>query len=337
MIIQNLITLEILVNIDKSIRINCKIKYFYVNINYILNESSEIRLNQYFAFYLTKLFENYESYESFYNELINSLFNKKVGRLRLLYKILKYIIRKTNKNCYIVFDNIYNDEVFEELYKISKNLNKKLKINMEGKFNFCFFVQLNKNTFHFIDDDNKDIHFKFINNDNSIRHKEYINLLESKNYKENYLNEIKNNFYEKMNEKSNVEQLNILIKIKYLPVVINYILLEEVKLILRQFLDFFHITCSNEGSISIKKIDFKNEIIKNFLNKKFYSFIYHIINENKLSILDDLINTTFEGIILEKQIILGLILTMGFKDLKIRYIMQIIYQKIIIYLKMMKK
>ena len=162
------LTLNTLMTIDRFIEDKCPYKYFYVNTKFILNETSKIKIKKYIAYYLTKLFDDFHSYEIFFNNLIQSLPNKELDRLRLIYKIMKFIIKNTNNNCYFIFDNIYLDKTLFDVNKICKKLNDKSNLG-KNNFVFCFFVQLNTNTLKFLDDEIEEYNFKFINNDNSIR------------------------------------------------------------------------------------------------------------------------------------------------------------------------
>ena len=130
-----------------------------------------------------------------------------------------------------------------------------------------------------------------------------------------------------MKDKNNIDKLIILLKTKYISLINKFISYEEVEEVLEKFIDFFHIKCSNKGYLLIKKIEFKNEIIKNYFNKQFSHILCNIINTNDLKIFNDLINKSIEGILLEKQIILALIATMSFKKLKIDKIIYYGYDK----------
>ena len=313
------LTTEILIKIDSEKIKNESIKYLYINTNLIMYEKSKLILEKYLAFYIAKLFSNYEEFENFYKNLIAKISKKKYSRERILYKIIKYIIKNYNNSfnkCYFLFDNIYNCELCFNIENNFKNLNKKL---VNEKFIFCFFVQLNYCNLFLLKNNNAYYNFTFINNDIRINPDEYINNLD-RDYWHNYniINEVMSNFESKIKNKNNIERLSLLLKIKYIPYLLRNSKNEnDIFEILSEFLEYFHLTCLNYNGISIQKIEFKNSEVKKFFNEKFNSMICDIVVSDNLKIIDNLINKSVEGILLEKQIILCLIASMSFKKLKI--------------------
>jgi hypothetical protein len=316
------LTFEILRVMDLFIIENNPKKICYINIDYILIESSKIKLEKYLAFYLSKLFSDYNTFESFYNKLKEKVYKKKCSRIRLIYKIVKYIIKNYNNltdNLFIIFDNIYTKKIFYELDDTFKKLEEKLK---PKNIFFCFCVGLNKNNLDYLKinkiNDNE-YNFKFINNDNRIRPDEYRQTSDNDCFfKTNTIESMKKDIELILKNKNKIEILNLLLRIKYIPVLLRkYSDYKDIEIILENFIQYFHLTCSSSKGITIKKIEFKNDIIKEYFNEKFNSIICDIVNSNDMKIFEHLINSCVEGVLLEKQIILNLISSIIFKKLKI--------------------
>ena len=313
------LTMELLVKIDKEKFINKKIKFLYVNTSIVFNENSKLIVEKFLAYYIAKLFSNYEEFEKFYGNLIAKISKKKYNRERMLYKIVKYIIKNYESSfdkLYFIFDNIYDYHMCLNMETTYKNLNK--KIQKENIF-FAFFVQLNYKNLELLTNNKENSKFIFINNDIRINPEEYINNLDKDFWHRlDSFDDIKTSFESIISKKNNIDVLSLLLKIKYIPHLLRCSTNEKyINEILSNFLEYFHLTCANNNGIQIQKIQFKNERVKKFFNEKFNSMICDIVVSDDLKMIDYLINKSVEGILLEKQIILCLISSMIFKKLKI--------------------
>ena len=315
------LTLEILYKIDLNLSANTKDKMFYINVYFIYNQPSKALLEKYLAYNLTKLFDNFNDYEKFYNEFskkISKKWKKNNTRERLIYKIAKFIIKNYHgcDSLYIFFDNIYNEDIFLKIAEINKKLEEKQ--NSLKKIYFCNFVELEIWNLKFINTANKDYNFEFINNDNSIRPDEYIRTRNGDYfYKLNTIDNLKYFLDNKFKNKNSFEILSTLLRMKYLPFLLHdYPEDDNIPKILKEFFDYFHVTCTEEN-LKIRSIEFKNDIIKNYFNERFKSLICDIVSKNELKIFDSIINSSVEGVLLERQIILNLIASMSFNKLKI--------------------
>ena len=314
------LTLETLKMIDSLIaRSNNNNQILYLNIYNILNENSKDIFIQYLAFYVSKLFVNYEEFEEFFPKLNEKITKKNYPRKRIIYKVIKYIIKNykiDNKKLHFILDNFYNYEICNEMNEMFKKLEEKIKTT---NIFYLFFVQLNTKNLKLLKKNDKDMKFRFINNDNSIRPDEYVRTLDGDiSFKLNLIDSMENDLKSKFNKKNKFQILTTLLRLKYIPLLLkSYSNYEDVEIILKEFLEYFHISCSSHKTIKITKIEFKNEIIKEFFNDKFNSTLCDIVISNELGIFDHLINNCVEGVLLEKQIILNLIASMLFKKLKI--------------------
>ena len=314
------LTLETLNIMDSFIARSDNInQILYLNIYNILNENSKDIFIQSLAFYVSKLFVKYEEFEEFFLKLQEKITKKNYTRKRVIYKVIKYIIKNykiSNKKLYVILDNFYDYELCKEINDIIKKLEEKIKI--ENIF-YLFFVQLNTTNLDLLKKNDKKMKFRFINNDNSIRPDEYVRTLDGDySFKLSLINSMENDLKLKFEKKNKFEILTTLLRIKYIPLLLkSYSNYGDIEIILKEFLKYFHISCSSHNAIKITRIEFKNEIIKEFFNSKFNSTICDIVVSNEFEIFDHLINNCVEGVLLEKQIILNLIASMLFKKLKI--------------------
>ena len=314
------LTLETLKMIDSFIaKSDNNNQILYLNIDNILNETSKDIFIESLAFYISKLFLKYEKFEEFFQLLKEKITKKNYTRKRIIYKIIKFIIEKYkigNKKLYFILDNFYNYELCKEINEVIKKLDEKVKTE---NIYYLFFVQLNNTNLDLLKKNDKDMKFRFINNDNSIRPDEYIRTLDGDySFRLNLIDSMENDLKTKSEKKNKFQILSLLLRIKYIPILLkSYSDYEDIEIILKEFLKYFHISCSSEKTIKITKIEFKNEIIKEFFNGKFNSTICDIVVSNEFEIFDHLINNCVEGVLLEKQIILNLIASMLFKTLKI--------------------
>ena len=274
-------------------------KYFYINIDIIGNSNSNNFRKKFIIYYLGNLFNYSEEFKIFYDK-ISYLFSDNLNYSDLLFEIIEKFVefikeKKLNNNFYFFFDNIYNKDTFNIL------IQKKKKFENEKNIHFYFFVQLNRSTVDFLFTHG----FTFINIENNIRPLisiEYLN--KNNNNNNNYLKKIKSDFNNIISQYNDLEIFILVLKAKYIFLTNNYQSKEDIKNFLINFSDFFNIYCKNEKeNIIIQKIDFINEIVKEFFIINFNANLCNFINNNNLGVFDDIINSAVEGILLEKDII----------------------------------
>jgi len=135
------LTLETLKIMDSFIARSDNIsQILYLNIYNILNENSKDIFIQSLAFYVSKLFVKYEEFEEFFLKLQEKITKKNYTRKRVIYKVIKYIIKNykiSNKKLYVILDNFYNYELCKEINDIIKKLEEKNKNRKYFLFIFC--------------------------------------------------------------------------------------------------------------------------------------------------------------------------------------------------------
>ena len=314
------LTLKILEYFHSQQILKCeKEKYFYLNINRIKRSSNEL-LNVIIIYYLGNLFNDSKLFKAFYDKISN-LFLNKIIYYDLLNDIIEEFIkfvkeRNLKKKYYILFDNIYDKKTFEILNKIKEKFQNRSNNNLI----FYLFVQLNNETVDFLSSNE----FTFINNNNDIRPRDYIDsfINEDFNYEKLYVERIIKKLDNSVSKYDNLDKFILILKAKYITISeVNPLFNEKLKCLLENFSDFFHITCKHLGNcIFIDKIDFINDIVREIINDKFNSILCGYINKNELGIFDAIINSSVEGIFLEKHIILELISSLFIKKFKINRI-----------------
>ena len=316
-------------NIGMTIRILTKFymskksglnNYFYINTYYIKNIVSILAKKKYFAYYLQYLFGNSVSFKNFYKKITPLIADINKNYYNLIFEIIEEfqkLIKEDLKNkYYFILDNIYTRNEFLKLKKKYEELTDKINKNSY----FYFFVQLNDDTAEFLDKYNNNI-FYFINNENSIRPKEYIDSLFDENYENNYLFNLNKNIDQKLSEYKGIDKFIKILKAKYLSKTKEYKTRKEIIEIYKIFSDFFTIYCINKSNnIIIENIEFINNKVRDFFNDYYNSIICDYISQNSLGIFDNIINTSIEGILLEKQIIFNLISTLFLRKIKIERI-----------------
>ena len=293
---------------DKALNGNTK-NHIYININYIKNISSKLDKKNYFAYYSSYLFSDSQKYKNFYKN-ISSLFCEK-SYDDLIFDLISEFqnFAEDDEKYYFILDNIYSKVIFDDLIIKYEEKISKIKKN----FYVLFFIQLNDNTAEFL---NSNLRFIFINNDNRIRPQGYIDSLFVPNYEKNYLVSIEKKFNDVLSKYENLDKFILILKAKYLSLTVKYKSIKEIILILQDFYEFFHISCLNKHKkIIIESIEFKNDKIKEFFNNKFNSLLCQYINKNEYGIFNEIINSSIEGILHEKQIILNLISQLFIKKL----------------------
>ena len=302
---------------------NEKRNYLYINVDLIKDKCNKISKKKYFAYYLSKLFQDSTSYKTFFQKITPLILDNNKSFVKLIYEIiLEFKNYNNNKeNYYFLLDNIYSKVIFNELKNEYEDETYYELSNIKN-FYFYYFVELNNSTADYLY--NSQIVFRFINNDNYSRPQEYIDSLNDPNHENNYLTQIKNNFNEILSKYNNLDKIILVLKIKYLSFLNDFKSETEIINIIKEFSDFFHINCINRNRIKrieIDTIEFNTNKILDFFNNKFDSMICDYINKNETGIFNVLIKEkTIEGILLEKQIILKLIANLFIKKLDIERI-----------------
>ena len=301
-----------------------KRNYFYINVNFI-KDRSKITKKKYFAYYLSKLFQDSNSYKTFFKKISPLISDNNNNYAKIIYEIIKEFQKYTidNEQYYFIFDNIYSKVIFEDLkYEYENDYKSYRELSKNKNLFFYYFIQLNKYTADYLD--YPEICFRFINNDNSYRPVDYIESFNDQNYKNNYLIHIKNNYNEIMSKYENKDKFMLLLTIKYISSIQNYKSRKEKINIIKEFSDFLHIHCINRNNIKIidiKNIKFNTKVIRDFFNTQFDSMLCDYINKNEYDIFNEIINNrSVEGILFEKQVILGLIANSFAKEMKIEKI-----------------
>ena len=295
--------------------------YFYININYIKNIASILPKKKYFAYYLQYLFKDSKSFINFYKKIAPLIADRNKNFYDLIFDIIEEFQKLTKTDLkskyYFIFDNIYTENTFLKLKE--KYENKEFTDKINKNFYFYFFVQLNGDTAQLLEKNENN--FYFINNKNSIRPKDYIDSLFDENYEKNYFSNLKINFDKILSKYEGIDKFTKILKAKYLSKTKEYKTQKEIVEILKIFSEFFTIYCKNKsGNIIIENIEFINNKVKNFFNDQYNSILCEYINRNNLGIFDNIINTSIEGILLEKQIIFYLISTLFLRKIKIERI-----------------
>jgi len=285
-----------------SSKINGSTKYLYLNINYIKSLFSTSMKKQYFVYYLSNLFNDSKSFKKFYQKISPLLLKANKEYYNLIFEIILEFQKYTDpkKRYYFLFDNIYSRDTFIEL----ENKFKDKKDILNKNLRFYFFVQLNNKTVDFIDNN----HFYFINSECPVRPKSYIDSLFDENYDKNYLTRIKKIFDDKMSYYKDIDKFIMILKAKYLSLTKEEKTKNEIKELFKIFDEFFQMSCINKSNkIIINNIEFIDNTVRDFFNDQFNSILCEYINKNELNIFESIINSSIEGILLEKQIILQLI------------------------------
>ena len=286
-------------------------KYFYMNIERILNIYSKDYLKLTLIYYLGNLFNDSTTFKKFVVK-ISYLFKTELRDFTLLFKIIEKFIEfikeeKIEDNFYFIFDNIYIKYSFNELKKI------KTKYKHEANIHFYFFVQLNSDTVDFLFVDG----FNFINDENKVKpiksRSDLDNIMRIQQLKnlENYYNAVVSRY-------TDLDKFILLLKIKYISLTESCPSKEDIKNILEHFSDYFKIYCKNvRDNIIVERIDFINDVVRDFFTSTYNANLCNFLHKNDLGIFNEIINNAVEGILLEKDIIFQLISSLFLKKLKI--------------------
>lgn len=265
------------------------IKYFYLNIDYLINESSIKNIRKYIFFYLSTLFftNEYKEYIEFIEKEVLSIINYK-GKT-LIIKLLE-ILQKNIKNMELYIDNIKTKMEFDIIDDFIKTYDANINI----------FIQINNNTLPTL----CNINFKLITyepdsfsiSDDMEYHLplklDAISLTVIKNTYSEQLKSYFSNF--------DYEDYRFLLKIKLFLNSTNFDLIELKKY--ASFLDFLLIKIHNKR---VNKINFRNNMIKEIFDDLYEGYITKMKNINS-NIFSE-ISKSEEGIYFEKQIIFDLI------------------------------
>ena len=264
----------------------CKMKYFYLNMNIWKSINSKRKLKKYIAFSLTNCFDK-DGFEKF-----NIFFSNIREDLDSITDILRNIFNELEKlkNVIIIIEDFdfINLKLFNEGYDKYKKL----------KFLFIYDIskEINKHFFTKYIYDIIDVTFcyRFLNLDdqNDIN---WLNFTSSKNDYESLLNINLKSFLEK-------ESFTNLFKI------INYksFYLNEENYFNKNFLinhlDFINLKCENKNNIfKISNIYFKDELIKKIYFLAYNKKLLEFLNQGE-NIINDVLQKE-DGIIFEKGII----------------------------------
>ena len=284
-------------------------RIFYLNINYLVNNKTIEKWNNYFSFFISMIFHNneIEEYEKFYKEKILKIFMKGVFELKMIIEqLIKYFEGKNDelKKILFIFDNIHLVKQYNEVILVEENINKCLIYK---------FISLNDDTFNLFEKYLKEgTNFYFIN----LKEMSNLDFLDDFNEYKNYLL-LKEEFLEQYNKRIINESNQIMNSFSSQENFINLMILmnfinknEDSDFIyywlpyLRKYIDYIYLKVTNK---KVVKIVMKNNTIKDI-------FIYHYIYSKYFTLSDNLNNSidvllgSQEGINFEKQIIYSILL-----------------------------
>jgi len=168
-------------------------RIFYLNINYLVNNKTIEKWNNYFSFFISMIFHNneIEEYEKFYKEKILKIFMKGVFELKMIIEqLIKYFEGKNDelKKILFIFDNIHLVKQYNEVILVEENINK---------CPIYKFISLNDDTFNLFEKYLKEgTNFYFIN----LKEMSNLDFLDDFNEYKNYLL-LKEEFLEQYNKR----------------------------------------------------------------------------------------------------------------------------------------
>ena len=269
-------------------------KFFYCNMDFLTKEVDLKKIRNYLFFYLSFLFEidgknGKNNFKDFIENNVMKLIYTYKGE-ELIMKILVLLHEKFNDFTFYI-DNVKTSIQFN----LIKNF-----IDTYRKDKIYVLIQINQNTLdsllkvHYILLDNLNIGHSLVDD---LEYYISINqtLTNENKIKEEYSNKLKKYF-----ENFNYESYINLLKLKYLINVEHFELkkLKDIQL----FLDFILVKFNEK---EVKKICFRNDLIKSIFNDNYINYTSKFINKNDEIFYD--ITKSEEGINLERQIIYDLI------------------------------
>lgn len=260
-------------------------KYFYLNMDFLFNESSSKNIKKYIFFYLSTLFttDEYIKYVEFIENEILPIINDK-GK-NLINKLLK-ILQEKIENIELYIDNIKTKLEFDIIDSFIKTYDA----------NIAIFVQINNKTLPSL----CGINFKLITSET-----DSLSISDDMEYHLPFtlnaisLTQIKNIYSEKLKPYfSNIdyEDYRFLLKIKFFLNSNNFDLIELKGY--ASFLDFILIKIHNK---IVTEFFFRNNVIKEIFDDLYEGYITKMKN-SKVNIFSE-ISKSEEGIYFEKQII----------------------------------
>ena len=260
------------------------IKFFYLNIDFLMNESSSKNIRNYLIFYMSNLYLNSEKdkyIEFIENDLSNNIEYK--GKI-LVEKILDLLV-KNFKDYELYIDNIKTKFEFDIVDNFIKTYDLKT----------FAFIQINNNTVGVL----SGINYKLVENLNNFSILEdfefYLPLnfgeINESQIRENYTKNLRNYF-----KNVDYEGYRFLLKIKYFLNAKKFYLFE-----LNTYGSFLEFILVDINKNIVNKINFRNNIIEEIFNDLYEGYITKIINTDK-NIFSE-ISKSNEGQFFEKQII----------------------------------
>jgi len=267
-------------------------KYFYFNVDYLINENSNSNLLNYMFFYLSGIFsDNKEEYNEY----------KKLNKEQIVPLVCEYKNKKLITNLINLLKNFNDIKIYFDNVKTKVQLELISHLTETDFENVKIFIQINKDTFEAI----QNINYKLVNFTSNY------SILDDLDF---YLPYILGKCNEAQKKKEYSEKLKpffddydiynffSILRLKYLLSEKNFYLNQLTQCI--QFLEFLYIEVIRN---KVEYICFRNDAIKEIFNNYYISYILKIknINNNDIFLKFSKIE---EGINLERQIIYDIII-----------------------------
>lgn len=258
--------------------------------------------------------EEYEKMISFIKDIIQGYPDDILNYF--LKAIIDYFMNDENE-IYFIFDNIYNEEAYNETEKYISNFRNKVNNNIY----FYNIISLKRDTFSIFQKyivERKD--FKFINLNNYEKIKPTENIKEYLDYCKNKLTynyEYEKKMYEKFKKLSNDNYVDNYCKIIRLMVCINSNNIEKLNQTfllndLEAYIDYLFLEVEE---LKIKRVTFRNKILKNIFENNFLLNEAMFQNNTALNYIKKIAKQE-EGVFLVKQIIFSFLMKNYFKTYK---------------------
>lgn len=283
-------------------RIHYGIRTLYLNIGFLENNNLLNIWKDYFYYYASMLFkknelnskDNYENFSNNIFRIINRGFN--------LENILNYILSYFKYgNIKIVFDNIYNKDIYNRIIKM------KLGDNSYNCY-LNYIISLNENTYEILNDCIKNnINFYFLQKNNIENQKledDLENIYDEETYRNIKTKEI-NDIINKKGPFFIFSSLIILINIIYKEQINSEKEDIDILTYIYPFINYIYFQIDENKKIT--KIKYRNNIIKEMIYDIFiFSQYFHLLSAASIQI--DNISKKEEGNNLEKLIVYSLLI-----------------------------
>lgn len=267
-------------------------KFFYLNIDFLCNETNKEKIRKYLFFYISFLFSINEknNFKNFIENNIISLIHLYNGK-ELIIKLFELLCKKF-EFFKLYIDNVKTKVQFDIVQKI---------LGLHYFDDFFVLVQVNALTLSSLFTVNFRL-FDYMERQYSIKEdlEYYINIslnnLDDKTIKKNYSKKLQpffNNF--------NYDSYLFLLRLKYLLKKKEFDLVKLYSI--SEFIEFLVVNMNIE---KVYEIRFRNEFIEEMFNDYYLSYTTKFKNLNTNIIFD--ISKSEEGILFERQIIYDLIL-----------------------------